>query len=145
MATNVSNIHAGQEKATPDGRRAFTPLSDAASPFYGRDVKGPTAFLNSVSKPDYSNQNCTVVNMRFLPEYFEHEEGRRRFLALTREFVRRRAHELQFNVTDNRTLAAAKENPEQYANLVVRVSGFSAYFTRLTAEVQDDIMRRRAH
>jgi len=146
MATNVSNINAGQMvKATPDGRRAFTPLSDAASPFYGRDVKGPTAFLNSISKPDYSSQNCTVVNMRFLPEYFEHEEGRRRFLALTREFVRRRAHELQFNVTDNRTLAAAKENPEQYANLVVRVSGFSAYFTRLTAEVQDDIMRRRAH
>ncbi len=146
MATNVSNINAGEMvKATPDGRRAFTPLSDAASPFYGRDLRGPTAFLNSISKPDYSSQNCTVVNMRFLPEYFEHDEGRRRFLALTREFVRRRAHELQFNVTDNRTLAAAREHPEQYANLVVRVSGFSAYFTRLTSEVQDDIMRRRAH
>lgn len=146
MATNVSNIQAGEMvKATPDGRRAFTTLSDAASPYYGRDKNGPTAFLNSISKPDYSNQNCTVVNMRFQPEYFASEEGSRRFLTLTREFVRRRAHQMQFNVTDDKTLLAAQKNPEQYANLVVRVSGFSAYFTRLTPTVQNDIMRRRAH
>ena len=146
MATNISNIESGRiTKATPDGRHAGTRLSDAASPFYGRDVNGPTAFLKSICKPDYSDQNCTVVNMRFLPEFFGSEEGRRRFVALIREFIRSRAHELQFNVTDNALLEKALASPEEYQNLMVRVSGFSAYFTRLPHNVQVDIMQRRAH
>lgn len=146
MATNVSNIPAGKiVKATPDGRHAFTPLSDAASPFFGRDTHGPTAFLNSICKPDYSDQNCTVVNMRFLPEFFANEEGRQRFLALTKEFVRKRAHEMQFNVTDNKVLLEAQKNPGEYGSLVVRVSGFSAYFTRLDESIQNDVIRRHAH
>ncbi len=146
MATNVSNIESGRiTKATPDGRHAGTRLSDAASPFYGRDMNGPTAFIKSICKPDYTDQNCTVVNMRFLPEFFGNKEGRARFLALVREFIRSRAHELQFNVTDNKLLEKAMKNPEQYSNLMVRVSGFSAYFTRLPKDIQVDIMQRRAH
>ncbi|MBO4344351.1 MAG: hypothetical protein J5833_01265 [Victivallales bacterium] len=146
MATNISNIESGNiTKATPDGRHAHTRLSDAASPFYGRDMNGPTAFLKSICKPDYTDQNCTVVNMRFLPEFFGTKEGKMRFLALVREFIRSRAHELQFNVTDNALLEKALKSPEEYQNLMVRVSGFSAYFTRLPKEVQVDIMQRRAH
>ncbi|HBC88307.1 MAG TPA: hypothetical protein DCZ94_15250 [Lentisphaeria bacterium] len=147
MATNIQNIPCGAEvKATPDGRRAFTPLADAASPNSGRDMKGPTAFINSVSAPDYSKTvGGTVINMKFDPEFFPGEKGAECFLAITREFVRKRIHELQFNFSGNEILEAARKDPEKHAGLVVRVSGFSAYFTRLDKKVQDDIIRRRVH
>ena len=147
MAANVSNIPAGKEVgATPDGRRAFTPLSDAASPYFGRDVHGPTAFLNSVSRPDYHRVlTGSVINMKFEPVYFRDAQGERAFLALMKVFVRNRVQELQFNFTGNEVLVDAQKNPELHRDLVVRVSGFSAYFVTLSREVQDDVIRRRAH
>ena len=147
MAANVQNISAGREVgATPDGRRAGTPLSDAASPYFGRDLAGPTAFLRSVAQPDYHRVvSGSVINMKFEPALFADEGGAERFGALTRFFVRERIPELQFNFTGTETLADAREHPERHASLVVRVSGFSAYFTRLARDVQDDIIRRRAH
>ncbi len=147
MAANVQNISAGKEVgATPDGRKAFTPLSDAASPYFGRDLNGPTAFLQSVSTPDYHKVlTGSVINMRFDPDHFAGEEGARRFLTFTNYFVAQRIPELQFNFSKNETLLAARREPEKYRDLVVRVSGFSARFVELAEEVQDDIMRRRAH
>jgi len=147
MAANVSNIPAGKEVgATPDGRHAYTPLSDAASPYFGRDEHGPTAFLNSVATPDYHRVlTGSVINMKFDPEHFAGPQGRRCFVALTKAFVAKRIPELQFNFTGNATLEAARREPENYRNLVVRVSGFSAYFTSLGEDIQNDIIRRRAH
>lgn len=147
MAANIQNIAAGREVgATPDGRRAFTPLSDAASPYFGRDRHGPTAFLTSVATPDYHRVlTGSVINMRFDPQHFADAEGAARFAALTRYFVTQRIPELQFNFTTNATLEAARRDPEHYRDLIVRVSGFSARFVELAPEVQDDIMRRRAH
>ena len=147
MAANTQNISAGREvPATPDGRFAYTPLSDAASPYFGRDVKGPTAFLNSVSVPDYHLVlTGSVINMRFDPDHFQDDASEDRFLAFTRAFVANRVPELQFNFTSNTTLLAAQQTPELYKDLVVRVSGFSARFVELAPEVQADIMRRRAH
>ena len=147
MAANVQNISAGTEiGATPYGRYAGTPLSDAASPYFGRDLKGPTAFLNSVAVPDYHQVlTGSVINMRFDPEHFQDELGSQRFLAFTKTFVANRIPELQFNFTSNATLLAAQQEPEKFRNLVVRVSGFSARFVDLGPEVQADILRRRAH
>ena len=146
MASNIQNISAGREvMATPDGRHAGTALSDAASPNAGRDRHGPTAFVNSIVRPDYTAQNCTVVNMRFQPEMFEKEAGAERMLRLLRCFIENGGQEMQFNVTSNATLKAAMAEPEKYADLIVRVSGFSAFFTRLSREVQMDILRRNAH
>ena len=147
MAANVQNIVAGREVgATPDGRHAYTPLSDAASPYFGRDLKGPTAFLKSVAVPDYHKVlTGSVINMRFDPQHFQDEESTDRFLAFTKAFVANRIPELQFNFTSNGTLLDAQQHPERYRNLVVRVSGFSARFVELSPEVQADIMRRRAH
>ena len=146
LATNVSNIPAGAiTPATPDGRRAKTPLSDASSPAFGRDEKGPTAVIASIGKPDYSKCNCSVVNMRFLPEFFAGDVGARFFSSITRTFVSKRIQEMQFNFSDEATLEKALAHPEQYRDLLVRVSGFSAYFTQLDKTVQHDIMRRRAH
>ncbi len=147
MAANVQNIAAGREVgATPDGRRAFTPLSDAASPYFGRDRNGPTAFLASVAAPDYHQVvTGSVINMRFDPDHFQDAAGAQRFLAFTRYFVANRVPELQLNFTRNETLLAAQHEPEKYRDLVVRVSGFSARFVELAPEVQADILRRRAH
>lgn len=146
MASNIQNIPAGASLgATPDGRLAGEPLSDAASPCGGRDVHGPTAFVNSIVRPDYSDQACTVVNMRFLPEMFRDEAGRRNLLAILRRFLDGGGQEMQFNVTDNAQLEDAMANPERYADLIVRVSGFSAFFTKLDPSVQRDIIRRTVH
>ena len=72
MAANIQNIAAGKEvKATPDGQLAYTSLSDAASPYFGRDEKGPTAFLGSVATPDYTKTvGGTVINMKLDPDFF---------------------------------------------------------------------------
>ena len=146
MASNISNIPAGAALgATPDGRRAGAPLSDAASPTGGRDICGPTAFVNSIVSPDYTSQACTVVNMRIQPELFDGEDGRRAMLALLRRFIEEGGQEMQFNVTSDATLRDAMEHPERHGDLIVRVSGFSAFFTRLSPEVQRDIARRTAH
>lgn len=147
MAANVQNIDAGREVgATPDGRRAFSPLSDAASPYFGRDRSGPTAFLASVARPDYHQVlTGSVINMRFDPDHFQDEPGARRFLSFTHNFLAQRIPELQFNFSKNELLRAAQDEPEKYRDLVVRVSGFSARFVELAPEIQADIMRRRAH
>ena len=106
---------------------------------------GPTAVIASIGKPDYTRCNCSVVNMRFLPDFFQGEAGARFFGAITRTFVRNRIQEMQFNFSDEETLEKALADPEAYRDLLVRVSGFSAYITQLDKKVQNDIMRRRAH
>ena len=143
MAANVSNIHAGRLiGATPDGRLAGEPLSDAASPTYGRDTKGVTATLLSLSKPDYTRCACgTVVNQKFSPSMFE-DGQRQNLLALIRVYFAQGGQEIQINATSTETLRDAMAHPERYASLVVRVSGFSALYVTLDKAVQEDILRR---
>ena len=146
-AGNIHNIVRGRcLGATPDGRRAGEPLSDATSPFFGRDRKGPTAILSSMGRAACRQiLGGRVANLKFEPAHFAGEEGVARFAAFTHAFVDRRIQELQINFTGNAILRDARDNPEKHRNLVVRVSGFSAYFTQLSREVQDDVIRRRAH
>ena len=143
MAANVSNIHAGRLiGATPDGRLAGEPLSDAASPTYGRDTAGVTSTLLSLAKPDYTRCACgTVVNQKFFPDIFE-DDKRDRLLSLVRVYFAQGGQELQINATSTETLRDAMAHPEQHASLVVRVSGFSALFVTLDKAVQEDILRR---
>ena len=147
IATNVLNISAGWEiGATPDGRCACEPVSDAASPMYGRDVNGPTAALLSTSKPDYSKAYVgTVVNQKYPPSMFTDEEKRKKLGALVRVYFNRGGQELQINSTSSEILRDAMENPDNYRSLVVRVSGFSAYYTNLNHSVQTDILNRTEH
>ena len=143
MAANTANIYAGLEHgATPDGRLAKQPLSDAASPTYGRDVKGVTSTLLSLSRPDYTRCACgTVVNQKFSPAVFE-DGNREKLLRLIRVYFARGGQEIQINATSRETLLDAMEHPENHASLVVRVSGFSARFVTLAREVQEDILSR---
>ena len=142
-AANTSNIYAGRGiNATPDGRKRGEPLSDAASPTYGRDVRGATATVNSISKPDYTKVACgSVVNQKFSPSMFT-DEKRKKLLALIRTYFKKGGQEMQINATSREVLQKAMEEPEKYKNLVVRVSGFSAFYVTLDRAVQLDILNR---
>jgi formate C-acetyltransferase len=146
MAANVSNIHAGRSLgATPDGRLAGKPLSDAASPTYGCDRRGVTSTILSVSKPDYTCCACgTVLNQKFAPSAFS-DGKREKLLQLIRVYFKRGGQEIQINSTSRETLIDAMEHPENYPALVVRVSGFSALYVTLAKEVQLDILSRTQH
>jgi formate C-acetyltransferase len=142
-AANISNIYAGRIiGATPDGRLRGEPLSDAASPTYGRDVKGPTSTINSISKPDYTKVACgSVVNQKYSPSMFS-DEKRKKLMALIRTYFKKGGQEIQINSTSREILEKAMEEPENYRNLVVRVSGFSAFYVTLERDVQLDILNR---
>ncbi|MCB9103552.1 MAG: glycyl radical protein [Anaerolineales bacterium] len=130
--------------ATPDGRLAGTPLADGGlSPTAGRDKRGATAALNSVSKLNLElASNGTLLNMKFLPMFFEGSEALKKFTLLLRGFCQLHIPHVQFNVVSVDTLRQAQANPEEFRSLVVRVAGYSAYFTELDKELQDEIIRR---
>ncbi len=133
--------------ASPDGRMAGAPLADGGmSAVYGRDVNGPTALLKSVARIDGKlGSNGTLLNMKFLPQFFKTEEGIEKFSALLRAFVALRINHVQFNVVNREDLLAAQKQPELFPNLTIRVAGYTAYFTELSRELQDEIIARTAY
>ncbi len=130
--------------ATPDGRHAGAPLADGGlSPTAGRDRRGATAVLHSVSKLDLRlASNGTLLNMKFLPSFFEGAEALSKFAQLLRGFCELHVPHVQFNVVSADTLRQAQANPDEFRSLVVRVAGYSAYFIDLDKELQDEIIRR---
>lgn len=139
-----ANVPLGaQTGATPDGRLAHTPVADGVSPSAGKDVFGPTAAANSVSKLDHGiASNGTLFNQKFHPTALSGEKGLENFVALIRSYFDQKGSHMQFNVVDRETLLDAQAHPEKYAHLVVRVAGYSALFTTLSKSLQDDIIRR---
>lgn len=143
IASNIWNVIRGhQTNATPNGRKKGTPLSDAASPSYGCDVRGTTASVLSLSKPDYTKAATgTVVNHKFSPSMFD-DQKRPKLAAMIRTYFKRGGQELQINSTSRAVLEDAMQHPENYRSLVVRVSGFSAFYTTLDHDIQLDILNR---
>lgn len=130
--------------ALPDGRHAGEPLADGGlSPMTGRDRLGPTAVLRSVSRLNLElASNGTLLNMKFLPSFFRTEDALAKFVLLLRGFCALRVPHVQFNVVSAETLRRAQARPEEFRNLVVRVAGYSAYFTELARTLQDEIIAR---
>ena len=129
--------------ALPDGRLAKKPLADGCSPRAGKDVKGPTAAAASVAKLDHEvASNGTLYNQTFLPSAVAGDPGLMNFAAGIRSYFEKKGMHVQFNVVDKETLLDAQAHPENYKDLVVRVAGYSAMFTELAKEVQDDIISR---
>ena len=148
MYTVSAHVPMGQNVgASLDGRHAREPLADGGmSPVYGRDIKGPTAVLKSVSKLDKTcTTNGGLLNMKFLPEFFSTETGVQKFANFLRTFVDLEIPHIQFNVVRKEDLIAAKKNPEQYRSLTVRVAGYTAYFTELAGDLQDEIIARTSY
>lgn len=139
-----ANVPLGaQTGATPDGRLAHTPVADGVSPSAGKDVNGPTAAANSVSRLDhYIASNGTLFNQKFHPSALSGRTGLENFVGLIRSYFDQKGSHMQFNVVSRETLLDAQKHPEQYKHLVVRVAGYSALFTTLSKSLQDDIIRR---
>ncbi len=148
MYTVSAHVPMGENVgASPDGRYAKTPLADGGmSPVYGRDTAGPTAVLKSVSRLDkHLTSNGGLLNMKFLPEFFQTQSGIDKFALFLRSFVDLEIPHIQFNVVNREDLIAAKQHPEQYRSLTVRVAGYTAYFTELAGELQDEIIARTSY
>ncbi len=139
-----ANVPLGaQTGATPDGRLAHMPVADGVSPSAGKDVNGPTAAANSVSKLDhFIASNGTLFNQKFHPSALSGKAGLDNFVGLIRSYFDQKGSHMQFNVVSRETLLDAQKHPEQYKHLVVRVAGYSALFTTLSKSLQDDIIRR---
>ena len=148
MYTVSAHVPMGENLgASPDGRLAEEPLADGGmSPVYGRDIKGPTAVLKSVSKIDKKlTSNGGLLNMKFLPEFFRTETGIDKFANMMRGFVDLEIPHIQFNVVRKEDLIVAKKNPENYRGLTIRVAGYTAYFTELSEKLQDEIIARTSY
>lgn len=131
--------------ATPDGRHAWTPLSEGISPVQGADRRGPTAVLKSAARMDHIRTGGTLLNQKFTPALLADETGLDALVSLIRSYFKLDGHHIQFNVVDAATLRAAQKNPEQYRDLIVRVAGYSDYFCDLSEALQNEIIARTEH
>jgi formate C-acetyltransferase len=148
LYTVSAHVPMGQNvAATPDGRKAREPLADGGlSAVYGRDKSGPTALLKSVSRIDsLLGSNGTLLNMKFSPQLFHSEGGIEKFVFLLKTFVRLKIIHVQFNVVSAEDLYKAKQSPQENRSLLVRVAGYTAYFTELAADLQDEIIARTVY
>jgi pyruvate formate-lyase/glycerol dehydratase family glycyl radical enzyme len=129
-------------EATPDGRKARETLNDGSiSPVQGRDLKGPTAVLKSVSKVDPLYSWNHLLNQSFMPQYLKGHNAEV-FAQYLKTWADLGIHHIQFNAIGREVLEDAQKNPEKYFNLMVRVAGYSAYFVDLGKELQDSIIAR---
>jgi formate C-acetyltransferase len=146
--------------ASPDGRPQGKFLSNAICPSNGADLNGPTANVNSVGKvmggkapdgkgdwEDYLNllPNGCSHTMTFNPSILRDPEHREKFKAFLRGYVENGGSALQVNMLDADMLRDAQKHPENYRHLLVRITGYNAYFTQIGKELQDEIITRESH
>jgi formate C-acetyltransferase len=141
----TANIPFGAKTAaTPDGRKTGDPLNDGGiSPVHGRDNKGATAVAKSVGKLDMQRvPHGAVLNQRFHPSLLEGDDKLELFMQYLRSYMDLGGWETQLNVVTSDILREAQRAPDDYKDLVIRVAGYSAYFTQLEEDLQNDIMSR---
>ena len=141
--------------ATPNGRKKGLFLSNAICPTDGADLKGPTAVTNSVGKVmggktedgEYINclPNGASHTITFNPSIIRDPEHKEKFKAYLRGYIENGGSALQINVLDAEMLKDAQKHPENYKNLLVRVTGYNAYFTAIGREMQNEIIARETH
>ncbi|MFX1339256.1 MAG: pyruvate formate lyase family protein [Promethearchaeota archaeon] len=146
---------AGLTIATPDGRKKGTFLSNAICPVDGSDLKGPTAVTNSVGRAlggktetgEYINYlpNGASHTITFNPSILRDLEHKEKFKSYLRGYVENGGTCLQINMLDTEMLKDAQKHPENYKNLLVRVTGYNAYFTAIGRELQNEIIARESH
>jgi pyruvate formate-lyase/glycerol dehydratase family glycyl radical enzyme len=130
--------------ATPDGRKAWTPVAEGSSPSSGTDVLGPTAVFKSVSKlPAGKIMGGVLLNQKLSPSAIVTDSDKHKLAAMLKTFFADlKGWHVQYNIVSRETLLAAKRNPENYRDLIVRVAGYCAFFTTLSPDTQDDIIAR---
>ena len=132
--------------ATPDGRSTDIAFSDGASPVGGSDRNGPTASVRSMTKVDHQEVLQGVLfNQKFSPSLMNSPAA----ISLLSDYIRTwcdlGGHHIQFNIISTDSLRAAQKDPAAYRDLIVRVAGYSAYFTELNENTQNEIIARTEH
>ncbi len=146
LSWNYWIAYAPSTAATPDGRRRGQYLSNAVCPVNGADRQGPTAVIKSVGALGLETApNGASHTMSFSPSLLVDPEQRQKLAALLRAYGRVGGTCLQVNVIDADTLREAQKHPDEYRNLLVRVTGYNAYFAGLGKEIQDEIIARESH
>ena len=130
--------------ALPSGRKAGQALANGASPYTGWDRQGPTASLSSAASVATPPNGC-VVNQKIDPALVRGESGNRLLNGLVRGYFAKGGSQVQLNVLDRGLLLEARRCPERHRGLVVRISGYSAYFNDLTDEMKDELIARSLH
>ena len=132
--------------ATPDGRVKGETLADGSnSPAQGRDKSGPLAVFNSIMNINLNEWEDTLLNMKFNPDTLKTDADVEKAASMIKVFLTNGGKMVQFNVVDRSTLVDAKVNPEKHSDLIVRVAGYSAYFTTLTKSIQNEVIERTEH
>jgi formate C-acetyltransferase len=132
--------------AFPDGRKAGEPLTDGISPAHRQPQNVPTAVLQSVGGMDHAElSGGSILNLKFHPETVKGEKGLETMVSFLKNFVKLGVWHCQFNIFDADMLREAQSQPDNYRDLMVRVAGYSAYFTGLPKVLQDDIIARTEH
>ena len=146
LSWNYWIAYAPATAATPDGRRRGQYLSNAVCPVNGADRRGPTSVIKSVGHLGLASApNGASHTMSFSPSLLRTAEGQQKLIGLLRAYDRVGGTCLQINVIDAATLREAQQRPDEYRNLLVRVTGYNAYFTGLGKEIQDEIIARETH
>ncbi len=130
--------------ATPDGRKARSPLAEGCSPAHSMDKNGPTAVFKSVSKlPTHEITGGVLLNQKVTPQLLANDENKEKLEMLIKTFFNRLdGYHVQYNVVSRETLIDAQKHPEKHKDLIVRVAGYSAFFNVLSKATQDDIIER---
>lgn len=130
--------------ATPDGRKAHTPLAEGCSPAHAMDKNGPTAVFKTVSKlPTHEITGGVLLNQKVTPQMLATEENKEKLEMIIKTFFNRlHGYHVQYNVVSRETLIDAQKNPEKHRDLIVRVAGYSAFFNVLSRATQDDTIER---
>ena len=132
--------------ALPDGRKATDTLAPGVGPMPGRDLKGVTALMNSVSKLDFTETpNGSVLDVTLHPTAVSGDKGLDAFVSLIKTFFAHGGYAVQFNVYDTKMLRDAQRHPENHASLQIRVTGWSVYFNTLSKYEQNQIIARNSH
>lgn len=132
--------------ATPEGRKAGTPLTEGVSAHAGSDVTSPTAALRSAAKINHDiHSGGTLVNIKLAPELLKTDRGLANLGALIKGYFALGAFHVQFNVISKEILQQAQAKPEEYKDLLVRVAGYSTQFVNLSRKAQDAIIERTTY
>jgi len=143
MLSTTCHIYFGKVLgASPNGRLAGKSISDGTSPSHGCDLKGPSAAISSLTKLDQVKTGGTLLNLRFLPSLLKREEDIAKLGNLIRSYFAMGGHHVQFNIVDTATLLAAREHPEEYRDLLVRMAGYSDYFNDMNDDLKQEVIER---
>jgi formate C-acetyltransferase len=145
--SNTSHTHfGGLINATPNGRRAGETFASGFAPENGADKRGSTALINSMNRIDFKKfANGINFNIKLDASSYDCDDGKSALGSMYKVYFKRHGMQVQANMLDPKILIEARDNPELHPNLLIRVSGYSAYFNDLSPEMQDEVISRSSN